>query len=293
MLSHEKMVKLHAEQHVLIETNDFQSKNEYVQHLIHTYAYSQACRLVAGKKVLDLGCNIGYGCELLSAFAREVVGVDVSEKAVMIAKQKYGHLGIHFQEIDGKRLPFEDDEFDMIVSCQVVEHIVDYDVYFGEMRRVLAPGGIVFLTTPNANLRLDPGMKPWNRFHVREYLHDELESLLGDFFPAVGIWGLFAKEPLYSIEKDRLDRARKNARTEFNLRSVLRAALPDFLLKRIRKMMVSQSAEVPGVDTAFIDEHGLQDFFYRSDNMLEALDLLAVCSNDEDGLQGTLSMFPS
>jgi len=293
MLSHEKMVALHAEKHTLIDTLDLQSKDKFVQHLIHTFAYTQASRLAENRRVLDLGCNTGYGSAMLFGSASKVVGVDVSEKAVLAANEQYGHLGILFQLIDGKRLPFEDNEFDMIVSCQVVEHIIDYDIYFGEMKRVLAPGGIVFLTTPNAHLRLDPGMKPWNKFHVREFTDSELESFLSGFFTAVRIWGLFAKEPLYSIEKNRLNRARENARKRIDIRSLVRAMIPVFVLTRLRKMINPHAGNSQMVDQAFVEEHGIDDFFYRTDNLLEALDFMTVCSNDEDGLQEVQNLFPT
>jgi len=185
MLSHEEMIGFQAEKHDLIDTHNFQSREEYVLHLIHTFAYVQASRLAENKKILDLGCNTGYGSEILFNSAKKVVGVDFSENAISTANNQYGHLGINFKLIDGKQLPFEDNEFNMIVSCQVIEHIVDYKVYINELKRVLSPNGIVIFTTPNALLRLDPGMKPWNKFHVCEFNHSELDSLLNTFFSEV------------------------------------------------------------------------------------------------------------
>ena len=135
--------------------------------------------------VLDLGCNTGYGSEILSRKSQKTIGVDVSENAISISRKQYGQCNIDFHLIDGKKLPFNDNQFDVIISCQVIEHIIDYDIYINEIKRVLSPSGIVFFTTPNAFLRLDPGMKPWNQFHVREFNHSELSSLLNSYFVSV------------------------------------------------------------------------------------------------------------
>jgi ubiquinone/menaquinone biosynthesis C-methylase UbiE len=290
MLSHEEMIGLQAERHALIETHDFRSQEEYVLHLMHTAAYVQAARLSENKRVLDLGCNTGYGAEILSRVAKEVVGVDVSEKAISAAQDRYGHLGMKFQLTDGTRLPFENAEFDMIVSFQVIEHIVDYDVYIGELKRVVSPEGVVVFTTPNALLRLDSGMKPWNEFHVREFNCSELEALLATFFSNVQMMGLFANEPLYSIEANRLNRARESARrnaegrkghSRSSLRTVMKRVLPSSVLGGLRRVRTSVSGAAPAIDKSFMEQHGVDELFYRASGLESALDLLAICSDDE------------
>jgi 2-polyprenyl-3-methyl-5-hydroxy-6-metoxy-1,4-benzoquinol methylase len=296
MLSHEEMIGLQAEKHDLIDAHNFRSKEEYVLHLIHTLAYVQASRLGENKTVLDLGCNTGYGSEILFKSAKNVVGVDVSDKAISSANNQYGHLGIRFQQIDGKKLPFEEDEFDMIVCCQVIEHIVDYGVFIGELKRVLSPGGIVIFTTPNALLRIDPGMKPWNIFHVREFAHFELKSLLDAFFAEIQIWGLYAKEPLYSIETNRLNKAREQARRskesnlllhpQNSLKSLLKTILPNSVIIALRKIANSSSNAKLIFDRDFINQYGIDDFFYSDTGLEAALDLLAICSDGESNLQG-------
>jgi 2-polyprenyl-3-methyl-5-hydroxy-6-metoxy-1,4-benzoquinol methylase len=289
MLTHEEMIGLQAEKHALINAIEFRSIEKYVLHLIHTTAYAQATRLVENKRVLDLGCNTGYGTDMLFRSAKKVVGVDVSEKAIVAAKNQYGHLGIEFQKINGKTLPFNDEAFDVVVSFQVIEHIVDYKKFIDEIKRIITPGGVVIFTTPQSLLRLYPGMKPWNMFHVREFNHSDLKSLLDTFFKNVSIFGLFAIEPLYSIEVNRLARAREGARSKINIknshqRSSIRVYAKRMLLQKminilkgIRKFFTQKSmAEV----TALMNKHGVNDFFYQQNDLESALDLLAVCCND-------------
>lgn len=293
MLTHEEMIEHQATKHELIQTESFCSREEYVLHLIHTAAYVHASRSCEDKRVLDFGCNTGYGAKILSKSARKVVGVDVSENAISAAKNEYGHLGIEFQKFDGKKLPFKDDAFDLIDSFQVIEHIVDYTEYIEELKRVLSKRGALLFTTPNAFLRLDPGMKPWNDFHVREFNHDEFKVLLETFFPYVSVLGLFANEPLYSIEVNRLAAARERARLDrlksspyqkFSLRTFVKALLPDALLHRIIEFRIKREREQIN---DLMNKHGIDDFSYRQHELHNALDLLAICCNDIEVLENT------
>jgi len=299
MLTHEEMIGIQAENHDLIRTTTFRSVEEYVLQLVHTCAYVTASRVAKNKKVLDLGCNTGYGTRILFNSAKQIVGVDVSENAISSAKNEYGHLGITFRQIDGKRLPFDDDTFDVIVSFQVIEHIVDHSKYIGEIQRVLAPNGVVLFTTPNALLRLDPGMKPWNEFHVREFSFSELKALLDAYFPKVGIFGLFANEPLYSIEVNRLSKARENARIRPNdsvsfyssFRSKAKRMLPDEVqnevinvrtkLKDFRRFLTREDDKI----IEFVNKYGGDNFLYLENDLNAALDLLAICCSSEERLE--------
>ena len=292
MLTHEEMIELQAEKHDLINPIGFSSTEGYVLHLIHTVAYAQATQLVENMSVLDLGCNTGYGTGILSRSAKRVMGVDVSEKAIVSARNQYGHLGIEFQKIDGKTLPFDDETFDVVVSFQVIEHVVDYQDFIEEIKRVITPGGVIMFTTPNAPLRLFQGMKPWNPFHVREFNHKDLESLLNNFFKKVSVFGLFAIEPLHSIEVHRVARARENARKEakkslhrFCVRECIERALPEKMidmLKGVRKLFTQKPiAEL----TELMNKYGIDDLCYQQNDVESSLDLLAVCCDDEKVLE--------
>lgn len=160
----------------------------FVRHLV---AYQVASELSLGKRAIDIGCGEGYGPSILAGTAAEVLGVDIAPEVIEHARVSYSARNLTFEVMDVNHLEVPDDYFDVAVSLQVVEHLVDVSGYFKEMSRILKPGGAALLTTPN-RLTISPGSdKPINPFHLREYMPVEFEKVLSDHFDRVDISGLF------------------------------------------------------------------------------------------------------
>lgn len=286
MLTHEEMIGLQAEKHELTIESEFRTAEQYVLHLMHSAAYMHAARVVAGKSVLDLGCNTGYGTKILSGHAERAVGIDVSARAIQLAESEYGDSNIAFQLTDGVRIPFEDNSFNVVTCFQIIEHLVEYDSFMSEVKRVLTPDGIAIFTTPNALLRLDPGMKPWNPFHVREFSAEELQNTLQDHFEHVCVLALYACDPIHQIVVDRADRIRRAARARASggsietrrqaLRARAKALLPAGLVRRIadRKTPKDQIPSLQSVE----DDHSPDDFYYQTGGLASSLEFMAICS---------------
>src|SRR6516162_2735744 len=66
------------------------SEPDWPEWLFHVQRYAYACRFVSGCRVLDCACGEGYGTELMAHYARECVGVDISEEAISTANVTYG-----------------------------------------------------------------------------------------------------------------------------------------------------------------------------------------------------------
>ena len=286
MVTHKGMVEYQASRHALNSPGNFKTREEYILYLIGQSAYVRAARLSVGKRVLDLGCNTGYGTAILSGQAAMATGADVSAKALRLARKRYPDRSIDFRQIDGEKLPFEDGSFDLIVSFQVIEHVVDYEKYLGEIKRVLSQSGTVLFTTPNASTRLEPGMPPWNEFHVREFNGEELAALLGGFFSNVSVWGLSAQAELYAIEMERYRRARELARKlrQPGLRSLIARISPGFVLQISQKVRNMLGTDASRLDEGFEAKYSLDDLFYSQENLARCLDLLAICSQDRRSL---------
>jgi SAM-dependent methyltransferase len=205
-------VRLQAEEHPLIEDAPPANPAEHCLRLMHLRAYDEAVRHASDRDVLDVGCNTGYGTVRFMPVARRVVGTDVSPRAIEAARERAVDGQPEFIETDGFTLPFADRTFDLVTSFQVLEHVPDPLPYLEGLRRVARPDGTVILATPNAATRLDPGMTPWNRFHVREYRAEELRALLESVFGEVRMLGMFGTPTLYQTEIDRVDAARRRMR---------------------------------------------------------------------------------
>lgn len=104
--------------------------------------------LAHGRRVLEIGCGRG-------AFARHVaslgpsllVACDYSEVAVRMAADLSQEPDYAVADI--QRLPFAEDSFDLVISCETIEHVPNPSTAVAELSRVLRPGGTLLLTTPN------------------------------------------------------------------------------------------------------------------------------------------------
>lgn len=98
--------------------------------------------------VLDLGCGHGTNTSVLfqDKASACVVGLDLSWRAVGDFMSTTGQAAVL---ASGDALPFDDHSFDVVVSDDVIEHLVDTDEYAREIVRILKPGGFLTLSTPN------------------------------------------------------------------------------------------------------------------------------------------------
>jgi len=88
-------------------------------------------------RVLEIGCATGYYHEIVNhLLGQEVpyVGVDYSESMIKFAKKKYP--GINFIVADGANLPFEDEQFPIVISSCYLLHVLDYSKHITETARV-------------------------------------------------------------------------------------------------------------------------------------------------------------
>jgi SAM-dependent methyltransferase len=137
-------------------------------------------------RALDLGCGDGrLSAELL---ASELTGADVSAVALRRARERLPQA--RFVELDPDApLPFADSEFDLVLMAETLEHVRDVQLLLSELRRVLAPGGRLALTTPahgrrtgldilvrGFEQRFDP-LSPHLRFLTKRSLGTLLEEM--------------------------------------------------------------------------------------------------------------------
>jgi SAM-dependent methyltransferase len=151
----------------------------------HWHRYAFVRRFVAGKRVLDAACGEGYGTALIANVAAEAIGVDIDSDTVAHARECYAQQpNVRFETGSVTSVPLADCSVDVVISFETVEHIPasDQPLMIGEFARVLAPGGLLIISTPNKRLYSDE-RDYRNPFHLHELYRDQLEALLDAKFP--------------------------------------------------------------------------------------------------------------
>ena len=153
----------------------------------HLHRYRYAAAMAAGRDVLDIAAGEGYGAALLAEVARSVVGADVAPAAVEHAAAAYPAGNLRFVEAAAADLGFAADQsFDLVTSFETVEHLTPADQgrFLAEARRVLRPGGVLVISTPNRVTAGHPDGTA-NPYHLHEFGRAEFADYLGRQFPAV------------------------------------------------------------------------------------------------------------
>lgn len=150
----------------------------------HLHRYALALNLISKKKVLDIASGEGYGTFLMSDVADKIVGVDISEAAVTHASNKYQKFNLSFLKGSATQIPLENSSVDVVVSFETIEHHKEHDKMMQEINRVLIPGGILIISSPDKKYYSDLP-KYNNPFHVKELYADEFYQLVKKYFSNV------------------------------------------------------------------------------------------------------------
>jgi len=128
--------------------------------------------------LLDAGCGMG---DLLMRFpeGREQIhyGVDMSKDYVEVAHER----GLKVYEARIEKMPFIRNVFDVVVCTDVLEHVLDLNAAVKELLRVLKPGGVLIVRTPNEEaLRVND--EPYEFVHLRRFDEPTFRLLFGKIF---------------------------------------------------------------------------------------------------------------
>ncbi len=152
------------------------------QALREAFLHAEVC---GGDRALDLGCGDGHFTQVLSRAGARATGLDVAEAALRRARARYPELDFVLGKID-EPLPLADNVFDLVWASEVIEHIADTARWLSEVRRVLAPGGRLLLSTPShgrlrvATLGIERFSEPLGD-HLHLYTRRSLQTLLEQF----------------------------------------------------------------------------------------------------------------
>jgi 2-polyprenyl-6-hydroxyphenyl methylase/3-demethylubiquinone-9 3-methyltransferase len=143
--------------------------------------------------VLEVGCGGGILTEEIAKMGFITAGIDPSEQSLNIAIKhaKESNLKIKYEKGTGENLPFQNNTFDVVLCCDVLEHVHDLPKVISEISRVLENGGIFIYDTFNrtffSKIAAIKILQEWKRWaimppnlHVWEMFikPDEIRSLL-------------------------------------------------------------------------------------------------------------------
>jgi 2-polyprenyl-3-methyl-5-hydroxy-6-metoxy-1,4-benzoquinol methylase len=217
----------------------------YRRHLV---VYEWIAARVGGLRVIDMACGEGYGSNVLAASAASVVGVDANPEAHEHARLRYVRPNLRYERdlVESFAEPC-----DAVVFLQTIEHVRDPAAILAHLKAMLAPGGLVFVSTPNLLTLAPPGAeKSDNPWHLKEYRAEEFGRLCRARFDALELYGLF--------------HARKLRAHELAIKLGW-----DTVHKRLGLTRRFYDRFTPAIAST--------DFRLRADNLDRALDFLAVC----------------
>ena len=247
-----------------IASESIPSDNPIHQRLLK--AYHLAKPYMSGS-LLEVGCGEGRGVELLAPLASSYVAIDKIQSVIDQLAKAYPE-GTFIRANIPPLKELKDASFDVVISFQVIEHIRNDRAFLEEVYRVLKPGGVALITTPNILKSLS--RNPW---HIREYTSNELKKLSESIFDLVEMKGITGNERIMEYYNQNKKSVEKITRWDF---LKLQYKLPAFLLKipyEILNRMNRNRLESSDNDLVTSITH---DDYILSDDAEASLDLFAI-----------------
>jgi 2-polyprenyl-6-hydroxyphenyl methylase/3-demethylubiquinone-9 3-methyltransferase len=146
-----------------------------------------------GLRILDIGCGGGLLCEPMARLGATVVGADAAAGNIPVAKlhAEQSGLKIDYRHITAEALAGANEQFDVILNMEVVEHVASPPAYLFACQQLLCPGGLHICSTLNRNPKsflfaiigaewvmrwLPKGTHDWNKFITPDELFGLLEE---------------------------------------------------------------------------------------------------------------------
>jgi ubiquinone/menaquinone biosynthesis C-methylase UbiE len=149
-------------------------------------------------QILEIGCGAGIvAATLKEKYNMNVTGTDVDPEQIEMAKKYHQESEtLRFFEADATRLPFENRQFDMVLSLQVFHHVGDWQAALGEVNRVLKPKGYFVLGDLAFSRFLTTMLRPIVKNYGLYTIDDIITAMRGNRFETLyreGPQGLLLK----------------------------------------------------------------------------------------------------
>jgi len=154
-----------------------------------------------GKRILDFGCGTGYDSYYISKRQSPelVVGLDILEESIAYCKRHHSTSKTKYYVQDCLVHNPKFGLFDVVISCEVIEHVADQRLFLEVLRRYLQPDGVAFISTPNKALFSLTKEKSFiNQTHVKELFFEEFRELVSNIFSVCKVYSQVHKPAWHS-----------------------------------------------------------------------------------------------
>ena len=137
-----------------------------VRHGRHFARYLHASKYAAGKRILDAACGSGFGSAYMAEVADSVLGLDLDDRLIKLAREQYSLPNLRFEVHDLNKPVTDAGFFDLITSFETLEHVSRASRCLSNLADVLTDDGTVLISVPNGTKELREGKnKPYHRVH--------------------------------------------------------------------------------------------------------------------------------
>lgn len=221
---------------------------------------------ISNKKILELGCGLGYGAFYLArGGAKRIIAIDSNKSAIAYANSNYKNKKIQFMQSRLENTTLEA-KYDIVIAFEIIEHLVKPEVLIKFCLEHINKKGRLFISTPNRLLSSYNGNKPSNPYHVKEYYPKEFKKYLNKYFDKVILFGIFLNK----------EKKKKESKVKSGIRWKISSLLTR---KRFVRRLVNYLPELP--KRFFTGERILKysshDFFFSENSIDNADYLIAIC----------------
>lgn len=210
LVAKKSLIMTESDYSIITETPGQKADKEQLERALQRYKFAK--KYSEGKDILEIACGSGIGLKYLAGNAKSVIGIDIDEANLAIAKKNTdGHnldSSISVQMMDAHDLKFENNQFDVIFLFEAIYYLKEPKKFISEAQRILKQDGTLIIGSVN---------KDWESFHPSPLTHQyfsipDYQSLLKNDFNHLEFYGGF-----YTNKDSRFFSFLKNLATRFNL----------------------------------------------------------------------------